>query len=100
MVMPSEASSWYGMLSRNVVRYHEVPGWAVAAGTLAVDQVWSGKPGRDQPARSPNRPPLLTGPRTGSARSSPLWSPWIRQLIAGVTGAADAPVKAAEMRAR
>ena len=42
MVMPSDASSARGTSSRNVVRYHEVPGTAVGAGTAAVAHPPSG----------------------------------------------------------
>src|SRR5690349_16455392 len=78
MVRPSEASWPAGMRRSNEVRYHDVPGVAVVAGTVVGAHDRSLKRGRYQPWRSPYRPPLLSGPRTLSAPVAP----WIFQLTA------------------
>src|SRR5438094_3498512 len=81
IITPSDASCPPGTASVNWVRYHDVPA-TVASGTCRVAQPVSRKPGRCQPLRSPNSPPLLSGPRTGSAIDSPPALPWIFQLAA------------------
>ena len=49
----------------------------------------SANPGRYQPLRSPNSPPVFSAPRTGSAVST---LPWIRQVTAVAAPASAAPV--------
>src|ERR1051325_9632695 len=83
---PSDASCPAGTASVTCVRSHDGPA-TVAPGTCRVAQAPSGKPGRCQPLRSPNNPPLLSGPRTVSAIVSPPALPWIFQLAAS-----DAPL--------
>src|ERR1019366_8343135 len=100
MARPSEASTPGGTCSRNVVRYHATPGRGSELGSVTPAQRWSGKPGRYQPARSPYRPPLLSGPRTRSrgASTPPAVTssvPWMRQVTAG-----EAPVKVTLVRPR
>src|SRR5512142_2238658 len=98
MVSPSDASSPAGTSSRNRVRYQDVPGTAVASGTGRVDQPASGKPGRYQPARSPYRPPLFTGPRTVSTMDSPPALPCTRHD--GVTAVPSVALSVAAIRPR
>src|SRR5262245_51559338 len=76
---PSEASCPAGTASVNCVRYHDVPA-TVVPGTCRVAHAPSAKPGRCQPLRSPNNPPLFSGPRTVSAIVSPPALPWIFQV--------------------
>src|SRR5262249_38537696 len=55
-------------------------------------------PGRCQRLRSPNSPPVLSGPRTGSAIDSPPALPWIFQVA--VTAAPAVLVIVAQIRPR
>src|SRR5713226_4213996 len=93
MVSPSDASTVAGMLSENVLRYQETPGRESGWGSDTAVHAWSANPGRCQPDRSPNRPPLLNGPRTGSLSVSPPSVPWMRQMTFGA-----APVKVTLVR--
>src|ERR1035438_4601520 len=95
MVRPSDASTVAGMFRENVVRYQETPGRVSAWGSDTAVQAESAKPGRCQPERSPNSPPLLNGPRTGSLSVSPPSVPWMRQVTFG-----DAPVNVTAVRPR
>src|SRR3954465_9018884 len=88
MVSPSEASVSDGIRSLKLVRYHEVPAVADVSGTLRVPHDRSAKPGSDQPFRSPYRPPLLSGPRTGSTPAAP----WMRHDTAGTAPSKVTPI--------
>lgn len=61
------------------MRYQVTPWRRSARGNSVSSQCSSVNPGRCQPLRSPNSPPLLSGPRTGSDAVSP----WMRQLALG-----------------
>src|SRR6185437_9289435 len=92
---PTDASTPAGSFSVNVVRYQATPGSGSLCGSDTGVQLLSGYPGRYQPARSPNRPPLFIGPRTVSVRFSPPSLPWIFQEIA-----AAEPVNVTAVRPR
>src|SRR3954465_1615840 len=85
MVSPIEASLPAGTLRLNEVRYQEVPATAAGSGTGLVDQPEPGKRGRGPPGRSPERPPLLSGPRVVSTIAWPPASPWIFHVVGSVT---------------
>src|SRR5437764_3507941 len=78
--MPSDVSWPAGRSKVDVVRYQVTPGAVPLAGSVTGFQPRSGKPGSDQPARSPYNPPVLSGPRTGSTRFSPSRAPCRRQV--------------------
>src|ERR1035438_8489555 len=71
MARPSEASTPGGTCARHVFRYHATPGRGSELGSVTPAQRWSGKPGRYQPARSPYRPPLLSGRGAGAGAAPP-----------------------------
>jgi len=78
------------------VRYQATPGVLSCAGRLTGFHAESSKPGSDQPARSPNRPPVDSGPRTGSISCSPPRTPCSRH----VTDVSAEPMSEALVRPR
>src|SRR5438045_418216 len=84
-----------GSFSVTVRRYHATPAVPVLCGRVVEDHAESGKPGRNQPCRSPPRPPTFSGPRAGSTGWSAPRSPWIRQ-----SSVALVPASVTEVRPR
>src|SRR5579871_836160 len=96
MVRPSEVSWSFGRSRFTVVPYQATPGVVSRVGRLTGFHAESSKPGSGQPARSPNRPPVDSGPRTGSISCSPPRTPCSRQ----VTEVSGAPMSDALVRPR
>src|SRR5437762_573190 len=86
--------SWLaGRFRVTVLRYHATPAVPVLCGRVVEAHAESGKPGRNQPRRSPPSPPTLSGPRARSTGWSAPRSPWIRQSIVALVPASDTDVR-------